>query len=994
MPDLLSIAISGLKAHKTALEITGNNVANAGTEGYTRQEVTFSENNPQYRGGVWVGAGVSVDSVRRVYDEFQVEQLRRDTSINSLHKTMASNAGQIDSLLADPGTGVQPGLERMFGAMQSVTDDPSSLSARQVLISESQGLVERFSSIDNRLKSQNDIVNGQMDTLAGQVTTIAKGLAEINREVVFASASAKGSEPSALLDKRDQLLKSLANLVEINVSKQDGNIVNVTIGNGQSLVAGSDFRRVFVGDGENDPSRKDLYFDNAGVPQNITRFMSGGEIGGLIDFRNEVLDPAINSLGQISLVMAQSINDQHKLGIDYNGKKGENFFEDINRPPLPDDRVLGSRNNAQPPDREMSVHITDAGALQTSDYKVEFNGPTNSSFRVIRMNDNSEVLKTALTGENPDVFEVEGFAIHIGEGSFQEGDSFLLTPTRQGAQNMALRIDRPENIAVAQAIVTDASIGNQGTGKISQGVVYDQNTSFFSKDGELNPPVIIRFTSPTSYDVLDNSDPTNPIPLFPPLMDQTYVPGLTNEIFPQDEGKLAFTSYGGYLPRMPTYQGPNSADVTPGNGFFPERLDINYHNQATGQTETQATLITPENSTAREIARLISERPGVEASARTEVHLTDFTSDKTTGAWLPVKISIGGIELTDTLPGDQNKYAAGYPDAVPEEMNANFIAERINSNYELRDKGYVARSDGETVTIINLNGDDVALEVSGDFGDGFSISNSQDIQLTATEKLPFRNLDTHQGYNFSQDGPYKYEFKVPGQGSFEIEMTGNHADSASMLQEFKDKVEGAMSTFVGTVEVDINAQGEISFQSKLAVNGTGVHGSNKATMGGQIKVVVDPNYSLDIAPPGNNLFDTNPVGEPVHTGFQLEINGNISAGDSFTIGFNTDGVADSRNGNLLAKLQSDNTIGGNSSFSGAYSQIVEEIGSITSRAQINQDSSQVLLRQSQETVNSISGVNLDEEATRLIQFELAYNASAQVIQTARDLFDTLINSFR
>lgn len=191
----------------------------------------------------------------------------------------------------------------------------------------------------------------------------------------------------------------------------------------------------------------------------------------------------------------------------------------------------------------------------------------------------------------------------------------------------------------------------------------------------------------------------------------------------------------------------------------------------------------------------------------------------------------------------------------------------------------------------------------------------------------------------------------------------------------------------------INEKGDISFQPRLQVSGTGPNGSNKITMGGQVKIVLDENYSLEIEPPGNNLFDTNPVGEPVHFGFEIEIDGLVQNGDEFTVKFNQDGTSDSRNGVGLGNLQTKDTINGNASYSGAYATLVEEVGSITSRAQINKESSEVLLRNSKDAVVSSSGVNLDEEAAALIQYELAYNASAKVIQVARDIFDTLINTF-
>ncbi|ASP40613.1 flagellar hook-associated protein FlgK [Bacterioplanes sanyensis] len=993
MAELLNIGISGLKAQQAALSVTGHNITNAGTEGYSRQQVSFNENNPQFKAGNWIGSGVNVNSVRRVYDQFLTEQLRRDTSTFNEFDTLATNAEQIDSLLADPGTGIQPGLERMFGALQSTVDDPSSLPAREVLISEANGLADRFSSINDRLVEQNEVINGQMEVIAGQVSTIAESIAELNEQIQFATASAQGTEPSDLLDQRDQLLKELSELVEVNVSEQDDSVINVFIGNGQALVIGNDFNELYTDQGAQDPGRSDLYFRKGDTIQNITDQLQGGQLGGILDFREQVLDPTINGLGRIALVISQTFNEQHQKGIDYNGLKGERFFEDINAPAKTYQRILGDRNNADPDDRLISIHITDAGALSTSDYRLEFPGPDDFTYRVIRESD-GEVLETsALSGEFPDSIEIDGFEIRFEGGSFQQGDDFLIQPTRNESANVEVNITRAEQVALASPISTDAAIGNNGSGIITQGEVYDVDTPYLSQEGELNPPILIRFTSPNRYDVLDNSDPGNPIPLFPPLMNQVYTPGISNSILPIDEGKTAFTSFGGYLPAAPTYQAPPpAATVNAGNGFFPERIGISFTNPESGQSFSQPILTTPYQASAREIAASLSQREGVEAVARTTVELTDFTSDP--NPFLNLGVSLNGIELTDSLGPNQNKYDPGYPEQVPDPITPDFLADRINASRDMQDLGIVARSDGVTLTVIALNGDDLSFDVTGDPGDGFSISNGQDIQLRETGAAPATELNEFSGFDFTNGGPYTYEFDVPGQGVFNIEMTGNYTSGNDLLAGFRTELERAGFSFSGNLDVAINERGEVSFQPRLPVNGTGPNGSNKIAMGGQVKVVVDPNYSLDIAPPGNNLFPEQPVGEDVHFGYQVEISGLAAAGDEFSVNFNQDGTSDSRNGISLAALQSEDTVAGNTSYSESYARLVETLGSVTSRAQINRDSSEVLLRNSQNAVSSTSGVNLDEEAAALIQYELAYNASAQVIQVARQIFDTLIGTFR
>lgn len=992
MGDLLGIGISGLKAQQTALSVTGHNITNAGTEGYSRQTVDFNGNTPQFIGGVWTGNGVSVDSIKRVYDEFLTEQMQRDSSIFNEFDTLSLNASQIDSLLADAGTGIQPGIERMFGSLQSVVDDPSSLPARQVLISEANGLVDRFSSINDRLTDQSGIINGQMEVVAGEISTIGNAIAELNQQIQFALAASNGSPPNDMLDQRDRLITDLSKLIAVESVAQDGSAVNVFIGNGQALVIGNDSNEIFAQAGNTDPSRIGIYFRKGDIVQEITSEIKGGQLGGMLEFRETVLEPTINGLGRVAMSINEAFNEQHHLGIDFEGSKGGDFFTDINTPSNTYLRAQGDARNEKPNDRLVSVHITDSSKLTTDNYRMEFPGPGDFIFKVYNDTTGEELSTTALTGLLPQSLEIDGFEIRLEAGTFQGGDKFLLTPTRSGASNIDMKITRPEEVAIASPISTDSAIGNRGSGAISQGAVYDINTPYLASEGEMDPPLLVKFTSPTTYDVLDNSDPGNPIPLFPPLMNQTYIPGVSNSILPPDEGKTAFTSYGGYLPVNATYQAPAPAPtVTALNGFFPERITINVEDPRTGLQMAQPLLTTPANSSAKEIARLLSERDGVSANARTTVELSDFTLDA--NPFMDTNLTLNGIILTDTLASTQTKYDSSYPEVVPEPLDANFIADRINANIDFRDQGIIAKSDGEHVTIIALNGEDLSFELTGDLGDGFSISNSQDVPLVQTGESPIVNLTEFEGYDFSQGGPYTYEFEGPDKQVYSIELTGNHATGNDVLTELQNKIDNSGFVHAGSLDVSINEKGNISFQSKLAVTATGIHGSSKVAMGGEIKIVLDEHYSLEIEPPGNNLFDSNPVGEPVHFGFELDIEGLVEAGDEFTVKFNQDGTSDSRNGVALGNLQTEDTIGGNASFSDAYSILVEEVGSITSRAQINKESSQVLLRNSQDAIDSSSGVNLDEEAAALIQYELAYNASAKVIQVARDIFDTLINTF-
>src|SRR5690606_12979317 len=175
----------------------------------------------------------------------------------------------------------------------------------------------------------------------------------------------------------------------------------------------------------------------------------------------------------------------------------------------------------------------------------------------------------------------------------------------------------------------------------------------------------------------------------------------------------------------------------------------------------------------------LSKRPGVEASARTTVELSDFSADA--NPFQPLTLRVNGVLVTDTLGPNQTKYAKDYPAEVPDPLTPDFVADRINANFDFQRMGLVAQSDGSKVTIVALNGQDVNLEISGDIGGGFPVGNGQDITLRDPGDAPYVPLSPLEGYTLSAGGPYNFEFDVPGQGSFRINLNENYATGADML---------------------------------------------------------------------------------------------------------------------------------------------------------------------------------------------------------------------
>ena len=138
MADLLNIGLSGLAANKTSLAVTGHNIVNVNTPGFSRQETIQATRTPQFSGAGYIGSGTTLTDVRRIYNEFLNTQVRSSTALNSDTKAYLSQINQLDSLLAGSNTGITPALQKLFSALQTAAEDPANVPARQLALSEAK----------------------------------------------------------------------------------------------------------------------------------------------------------------------------------------------------------------------------------------------------------------------------------------------------------------------------------------------------------------------------------------------------------------------------------------------------------------------------------------------------------------------------------------------------------------------------------------------------------------------------------------------------------------------------------------------------------------------------------------------------------------------------------------------------------------------------------------------------------------------------------------
>lgn len=327
--SMLESSISGLLAAQRALATTSHNISNVNTEGYTRQRVDFSARTPQPYGNGYVGSGVNVDTIRRIYDQSREEAVRSNTSDFHRLDTFASFTGRINNLLADEDAGLAPALQAFSDAIHGVANDPASAAAREVMLAEGQNLVSRVHFLDSRFQELTDDVDRQLEVQVAQINELSSGIAKLNKEIIAAEGRV-GQPPNDLLDQRDQLVKELSELVGAKAVVQGDGQYNVFIGNGQPLVTGAEFNKLAIVPGTEDPSSNEIAISTGGSSVNITRNLSGGSVGGLLDFRREVLNPLRSDLDTMVSDFATAFNEQHQQGYyvqDGEAHQGGAFFK-------------------------------------------------------------------------------------------------------------------------------------------------------------------------------------------------------------------------------------------------------------------------------------------------------------------------------------------------------------------------------------------------------------------------------------------------------------------------------------------------------------------------------------------------------------------------------------------------------------------------------------------------------------------------------------------
>lgn len=453
---LMSIGMRAMFANSASLNVTGNNIANANTEGFSRQEVELATSNGQFTGAGFFGKGVDVVNVRRAHDQFLTMQAAAAKSVASRDETRHQQLTQLENIFPPGDDGLGYSMGEFFSSMVDLANNPGDNSARQAVLARAADVSDRFSNAAERLDILQAGVRSDLKHSASTVTALAARVAEINAQI----SGNRGSniQPNDLLDQRDRLISQISEYVNVTTIPASDGTVGVFLAGGQRLVLGAESAALTVQPDELDGSRMSLAMSSNGQTLPLSAdLLSGGSMAGLLKFQNDDLVDARNRLGQMAAAFATQVNSAQALGIDLNSNPGSDIFA-IGAP-----QVLPASTNGRDVNGQLlanvGVEITDSSLLQASDYSLRADPNNPGQYELVRLVDG--VTRSVADGD-----EVDGFRIDIGTPVPTTTDRFLLQPVGRAASGMHRVLDDPAGIAAAMPVQAAMGVDNAGTATV------------------------------------------------------------------------------------------------------------------------------------------------------------------------------------------------------------------------------------------------------------------------------------------------------------------------------------------------------------------------------------------------------------------------------------------------------------------------------------------------------------------------------------------------
>ncbi|MFM1926191.1 MAG: Flagellar hook-associated protein 1 [Pseudomonadota bacterium] len=911
MSDLLGISSSAVSTYQRSLAVISNNIANAATEGYSRQDISTQASPTRAMGNNYLGTGVFFDGIKRQYDSFVDSNLRNSSSDLQSQKPVVDYTNRVIDVMGGQTSGLTSALDQFFSSARSLAADPASTVLRGSFLRDAEGIASRFSQLSAQLDLVDAETKESVESNVNQINALSQQLARVNTQLGRVQSVSK--QPPELLDQRDSILLSMSEFAKVNTRFELNGVVTVGLGatsDQEVIVSGREAHLLGVSFDAADPEKFRLVLDPYG---NNTPVMgiNSGELAGLMAFREQVLGSTRSSLDALAQTMAKEINDLHQSGVDAYGQTGKALF-----------------------DFDPAMAHASAGLRITT--KDPLNIAAAAAFRVIENASNTGTADAMVRYQAPAFAGAAALDQVLVNNSNAVAGAKLNVAANPGALPVSYIPAGMRNTTIYLDTL------NEG-----------QNLQILTRDGR-------HLVGQTLGDELQDRIMTEASGM---ELNATYSNSLLNI---EDDS--------GYR-KMPVFYGARAQAVaiqqfdSQGNAITPQyetpvlssgRISNNWSGlpaeKCLNLNGVQLGALTPSNGTsvqAKDVAAWVNNAnvPGVRAVAENKIEVP--------ASQLRLRETLSLNNIAITFPTGGYNSTQELADAINNQSSATHVKATLGAQGELilnNATGHtgedilVSGSSGLTPNALGLNGGNFTGQVRLERTDGtvktIGLSIGAEGSAADLQRLGFRAA----AYI---DGPAADDLLVfvSGAGAAQIaaSYTTENLDAKEKLRNNPMTLKFVTATrFTLTDQKTGTLLAEREFNSAL------------------------PDASISFQ--GLNLTFSKPP--------QL--------GDSFVLDGNRDGTGNNENMLEIVALESKPVMGNGKTLGSAYIDHVNDMGNVSRQASIVQSALTVVHDQAVASRDAVSGVSLDEEATNLIRFQQAYQASAKVMQVASQLFDSVL----
>ncbi len=423
----LQIGGTALAVSQAALSVTGNNIANSATEGYSRQVPQLTPTQSyEVLPGQYTGTGVAIYDITRITDEAINSRLRSAAGDSASYLIQQQTMSRVESAFNElTEDDVSTRLNDFFSAWSQLQIQPQDVASRNVVLQNADSVTNVIRELRSNLSDIHDDLNSQVKAAVSQADVLAKEIAAINGDIVATEAGRTGSA-AALRDQRDDMLLQLNELVNITTQEQAGGSVTVYVGN-EPLVQFTDCRGLSYRDVTNSEGEKvtEVIFEsNSGVAD-----LASGKISGLITARDELVDSVISDMDSWAQSLIYEVNNLHSVGSSM--EEVTEFISDYNVDD-PTASLASSSSNGLNWDVTNGVFninvINSSGEIDhTETIKVNINSPSSDSL-------NSVAAKLDAVDGVSSYVDAAGY-LHIEASSSGDSIAFSLPTDSEDERN-------------------------------------------------------------------------------------------------------------------------------------------------------------------------------------------------------------------------------------------------------------------------------------------------------------------------------------------------------------------------------------------------------------------------------------------------------------------------------------------------------------------------------------------------------------------------------